>query len=359
MYKRLISCSIAAFVLFPVVLFGDTVVEEIVARVNNSIITRTQYQREQQLLKDDCDRQENQRPDQDCSQGTKDVLRGLIDRQLLLEKGKELGITAETEVVKRLDDIRKQMKLATMEDLEKAAAAQGMSFEDFKQNLKTDIITQQVIQHEVSPHINVSNEDIRRFYEKHKADMAHGEEIRLSEILISTDDAGNDETKIAAAKAKAEDILKQIRAGASFEDLAKKVSQDPSAAQGGDLGGFARGKLAKQLEDTTFAMKKGDISDVIRTRQGFVILKVTDHLQAGTPAFSEVEDRVRDAVYMQKMQPAMRDYLKKLREEAYIDIKPGYVDTGASSNQTKPVVTTAPKEGNAKELKKRKKLGVF
>jgi peptidyl-prolyl cis-trans isomerase SurA len=359
MYKRLISCSIVAFLLFPVVLFADTVVEEIVARVNNSIITRTQYQREHQLLKDDCDRQENRRPDQDCSQGTKDVLRGLIDRQLLLEKGKELGITAETEVVKRLDEIRKQMKLATMEDLEKAAAAQGMSFEDFKQNLKTDIITQQVIQREVSPHINVSNEELRRFYEKHKAELSHGEEVRLSEILISTDDAGNDETKIAAAKAKAEDVLKQIRAGASFEDLAKKESQDPSAAQGGDLGGFARGKLAKQLEDTTFAMKKGDVSDVIRTRQGFVILKVTDHIQPGTPSYAEVEDRVRDAVYMQKMQPAMRDYLKKLREEAYIDIKAGYVDTGASSNQTKPVVTTAAKEGNAKELKKRKKMGIF
>jgi peptidyl-prolyl cis-trans isomerase SurA len=287
------------------------------------------------------------------------VLRGLIDRQLLLEKGKELGITADTEVVKRLDDIRKQMKLGSMEELEKAAAAQGMSFEDFKQNLKTDIITQQVIQREVSPHINVSNDEVRRFYEKHKGELSHPEEVRLSEILISTDDAGNDEAKIAAAKAKAEDILKQIRAGASFEDLAKKESQDPSSAQGGNLGGFARGKLAKQLEDTTFAMKVGDVSDVIRTRQGFVILKVTGHFAAGTPAFKDVEDRVRDAVYMQKMQPAMRDYLKKLREQAYVDIKPGYVDTGASANQTKPVVTTAAKESNAKELKKRKKMGIF
>ncbi len=359
MYKRLISCAIAAFLLSPVLLPADTVVEEIVARVNNSIITRTQYQREDQLLKEDCQRQDTQRSEQECSQGTRDVLRGLIDRQLLLEKGKELGITADTEVIKRLDTIRKQMKLDTMEDLEKAAAAQGMSFEDFKQNLRTDIITQQVIQHEVSPHINVSNEEVRRFYEKHKAEMAHPEEIHLSEILISTDDAGNDETKIAAAKAKAEDILKQIRGGASFEDLAKKESQDPSGAQGGDLGDFPRGKLAKQLEDTTFAMKVGDVSDVIHTRQGFVILKVTGHVQAGTPTFKDVEDRVRDAVYMQKMQPAMREYLKKLREEAYIDIKPGYVDTGASANQTKPVVTTAAKEANAKELKKRKKVGIF
>ena len=359
MYKRFVSFLIAAFLLFPVVLSADTVVEEIVARVNNSIITRTQYQREQQLLKEDCERQENQRPDQDCSQGTKDVLRGLIDRQLLLEKGKELGITAETEVIKRLDDIRKQMKLSSMEDLEKAASSQGLSFEDFKQNLKTDIITQQVIQREVTPHINVSNEEVRRFYEKHKAELAHPEAVRLSQIMISTDQAGDDEQKLAVAKAKAEDLLKQIRAGANFEELAKTNSQDPSSAQGGDLGFFERGKLAKQLEDATFAMKKGDVSDVIRTRQGFVILKVTDHVQAGTPTFAESEDRAREQVYMTKMQPAMRDYLKKLREEAYIDIKPGFVDTGASSNQTKPVMTTAAKEANAKELKKRKKVGIF
>jgi peptidyl-prolyl cis-trans isomerase SurA len=106
-------------------------------------------------------------------------------------------------------------------------------------------------------------------------------------------------------------------------------------------------------------MKKGDVSDVIRTKQGFVILKVTDHPMAGTPSFAEAEPRCQEGVYMEKLQPALREYLKKLREQAFIDIKPGYVDTGASPNQTKPVVTTAAKEASAKELKKRKKLGVF
>jgi peptidyl-prolyl cis-trans isomerase SurA len=106
-------------------------------------------------------------------------------------------------------------------------------------------------------------------------------------------------------------------------------------------------------------MKKGDVSDVIRTKQGFVILKVTDHVMPGVPAFAEVEPRVQEAIYIQKLQPTLREYLKKLREEAFIDIKPGYVDTGASPNQTKPVVTTAAKETSAKELKKKKKLGVF
>jgi peptidyl-prolyl cis-trans isomerase SurA len=359
MYKRLLPLVIAALLVLPVFMSADTVVEEIVARVNNAIITRTQYQREEKQLREEAQQQDPTHADQLVSQGEKDVLRGLIDRQLLLEKGKDLGITAETEVIKRLDEIRKQMKLDSLDDLEKAAQTQGLSFEDFKQNLRTEIITQKVIQQEVAPHINVTNQEVRRFYEQHKTDLAQPERVRLSEILISTDQAGDDEQKLALDKAKAEDLLKQIRAGASFEDLAKKESQDPSSAQGGDLGFFGRGKLAKQLEDVTFAMKKDDVSDVIRTRQGFVILKVTDHLPGGVPSFAEAQDHVRDMLYMRDMQPAMRDYLKKLREDAYIKISPGYFDSGASPNQTQPVVTTAAKESNAKELKKRKKIGIF
>lgn len=357
--RKFLFVLVAAVVILPFALQADTTVEEIVARVNNQIITRSQYQHEQQQLKDECEQKDPSRTDQDCENGAKDVLRGLIDRQLLLEKGKELGITADTEIIKRLDQIRKEMKLDSLDDLEKAAAAQGVSFEDYKQNMKNEIITQEVIQKEVGPHINVGREEERKFYDQHKPEMSHGEGIRLSEILISTDDAGDDQQKLDADKAKADDLLKQIKAGASFDDLAKKYSQDPSGTQGGDLGYFERGKLAKQLEDLTFAMKKGDVSDAIRTKQGFVILKVTDHQAAGTPTFEEAEPRIQEQVYMQKMQPALRDYLKKLREESYIDIRSGYVDTGASANATKPVVTTAAKEANSKELKKKKRIGLF
>ncbi|MGA8860258.1 MAG: peptidylprolyl isomerase, partial [Candidatus Sulfotelmatobacter sp.] len=159
--------------------------------------------------------------------------------------------------------------------------------------------------------------------------------------------------------AKANDVLKQIRAGASFEDMAKKYSDGPSAAQGGDLGAFKRGTLAKELEDRTFAMKSGDVTDVIRTKQGFVILKVTNHQMAGVPSMKEVEPKIQDALYYQKLQPALRAYLTKLREDAYIDYKEGYVDSGASPNQTKPIETTTAKATDSKKLKKKKKLGVL
>ncbi|MFI5113874.1 MAG: peptidylprolyl isomerase, partial [Terriglobales bacterium] len=163
----------------------------------------------------------------------------------------------------------------------------------------------------------------------------------------------------AAARAKAEDLLDQLHKGASFEDLAKKYSDGPTAHDGGDLSSFKRGILSKDLEDRVFAMKAGDITDVVRTKQGFVILKVTEHQLAGVPSLKDVEPRIQDALYMQKLQPALRGYLTKLREDAFIDIKAGYIDTGASSKQTKPVETTA-KAVTAKNLKKKKKrLGVF
>jgi peptidyl-prolyl cis-trans isomerase SurA len=150
----------------------------------------------------------------------------------------------------------------------------------------------------------------------------------------------------------------QIRKGATFEDIAKKNSDGPTAAQGGDLGYFERGQLAKELEDKTFAMKPGEVSDAIHTKQGFVVLKVSEHHPGGLPSFKDAEPHLQDAVYMQKLQPALRAYLLKLREEAFIYYKPGFVDSGASPNETGFIETDA-KDVNAKKLKKKKKIPLF
>ena len=366
----LLACAAALPTLLP----ADTVIEEIVARVNNQIITRAEYLRSKEQLRQEAQQQDPANAEKIIADRDKDVLRDLIDQQLLLDKGKDLGITADTEVIKRLDEMRKDMHMDSMEDLEKAATSQGISYEDFKQNLKNQIITQQVIAKEVGQRMNVSKEELQQFYDDHKSQLEQPEQIRLSELLISTEKKDDKKDKgtpaaplapvdeaqqLAAAQAKADDLLAQIRKGAAFDDIAKKNSDGPTAAQGGDLGYFKRATLAKELEDKTFAMKPGEVSDVIRTKQGFVILKVTEHQQAGVPPLSDVEQKVQEAIYMQKLQPALRAYLQKLREEAYVVPSPGYVDTGASPNQTVPVETTA-KDAGAKELKKKKKkLGII
>jgi peptidyl-prolyl cis-trans isomerase SurA len=385
MTKRKFVCLCAFLAVLPVFLNADTVVEEIIARVNNSIITRSDFERSKTQLKDEAKQQDPSAPEKDFAEKEKDVLRDLIDQQLLIDKGKDLGITADTELIKKLDEMRKQMNLESLDDLEKAAQAQGVSYEDFKQNLRNQIVTQQVIGREVGGHLAISKEEEQKFYEEHKSEMEQPEQIRLSEILVSTskpssitpvndpvappsgtDGKATDITPplapavddVAAAEAKAKALKDQIQKGASFEDIAKKNSDGPTAAQGGDLQYFKRGTLSKELEDRTFAMKAGEVTDPIRTKQGWVILKVTEHQQAGIPTLKQIEPRIQDALYYQKLQPALRAYLKKLREEAFIDVRQGYNDTGASPNQTKPVETPG-KEAGAKNLKKKKKLGIF
>ena len=359
--------------LLPALSPADTVIEEIVARVNNEIISRTEYIRSRDQVKQDIQQQNPANADREFAEKEKDVLRDLIDQQLLLQKGKDLGITGDTELVKRLDEMRKQMNLGSMEELEKAAEAQGASYEDFKQNMRNQIITQKVIGQEVGQKLSMNKEEENKFYDDHRAEMEQPEQVRLSELLIApkatTKPAiGADgkpvppseaeaQAELEAAKATADSLLDQLHKGAKFADLAKKYSDGPSAKDGGDLSYFKRGTLSKELEDKVFALKAGDVTDVIRTKQGYVILQTTEHQTAGIPPFKEVEPRIQDALYMQKLQPALRAFLTTLREEAYIDIKTGYVDTGASSKQTKPV-ETADKDAGAKKLKK-KKLGVF
>jgi peptidyl-prolyl cis-trans isomerase SurA len=319
--------------------YGGTVVEDIIARVNDQIITRTDYERAMKEL-DDEGRQHGASMQQ-LSEAHKDLLRNLIDQQLWLSKGKELGINGETELVNRLNDIRKQYNLATMEDLEKAAQEQGYSYEDFKANIRNQIITQEVMRQEVGRRVSITPGEVQRYFEEHKQDYVQPENVRLSEILISTGTpapapeggAQDDPAKVAAAKAKADQIEAKLKAGGDFSQLARSSSDGPTAAQGGDLGQFRRGAMNKVLEDATFSLKSGEFTEPIRTKQGYVILKVVQHTPGGVPEFKDVEQEVEQTFYESRMMPAMRDYLTKMREDAYVEIKTGYTDTGASGNQ--------------------------
>src|SRR5258708_134095 len=383
-------CSTLIPLLFLPAIATAQVVEEIITRVNNQIITQSEFERSKDQLRDEIKQQsikdpENVKdPDKVYSEREKDILRDLVDQQLLLDKGKDLGITGDTDLIKQLDQMRKDMKLDSLEDLEKEAVKQGVSWEDFKQTQRNQIITRKVIGEEVSGHLSVTKEEEQKFYDEHKAEMEQPEYRRLSEILVApkaapapasrpastngTTDPNAaaaappaepvvDAAALSVAEAKANDLLKQIKDGAAFEDVAKKNSDGPSAADGGNLGTFERGKLAKSIEDETFALKSGEITGVIHTKQGYVILKVIEHQQAGIPPLKDALPKIQDSLYYQKLQPALRAYLTKLREDAYIKYADGYIDTGKSPNQTQPVETAAAKEADAKKLKKHKKLG--
>jgi peptidyl-prolyl cis-trans isomerase SurA len=381
MPKKLVLFA-SVLLLAAIALRADDIVDEIIARVDDQIITRSDMEKAKATTLEELKQRYPSDWQSHMAKAQGDTLRDLIDQQLLLERGKDLGITGETELVKRLNQMRQQMGLASIDDLEAEAKKQGVSYEDFKEQIRIGAVTQQVIGQEVGGKLHISNEDIQDWYNKHQKELEGPEEVGLSEIMVSTQPAKEnvenkdkqgaeqdknlpeDPAKVAEAEAKANQLLDQLKKGAKFEDLAKKSSDGPTAAQGGTLGTFKRGELAKDLEDKTFSLKAGENTGVIRTRQGFIILKVNAHRAAGIPELKDISEHIREAIYSERLEPAARVYLTKLREQAFIDIKPGYTDTGASPNQSnnKPTVLAANGEGPSrpgKPPKKKKKFLVF
>src|SRR5580658_6688573 len=194
--------------------YGGDTVEDIIARVNDQIITRSDYDRAMKEMDDEA--RQHGATMQQISEAHRDLLRNLIDQQLWLSKGKELGINGETELIQKLNEIRKQYNLETMDDLEKAAKEQGVSYEDFKANIRNGIITQEVMRDQVGRKIQFTEGEVQRWYEQHKQEYAQPESVKLSEILISTGAGGDDPAKLAEAKAKADDIEAKLHAGGDF-----------------------------------------------------------------------------------------------------------------------------------------------
>jgi peptidyl-prolyl cis-trans isomerase SurA len=329
---------------------NGAVVEDAVARINDQIITRTEYEAaEQQLLQEA--RQDNL-SQADLDDRVNNLLRDLIDEQLLLSKGKELGITGDAETIRELDDIRKKNNLPSMEALEKAAATQGVSFEDFKQHIRDQIIRQQVVRDQVGSHLNMTHTEEIAYYNAHAQEFVLPEQVHLSEILIPTPENAT-QADLDAALAKANGIAGKLRAGANFAALARTDSGGPNAAGGGDLGDWKRGTLGDVLEKATFSLPVGANTDPIRTRQGYVILHVDSHQKAGVPPLADVEGKVQEALYFQQLQPALRAYLTKARGDAYTEIAPGFVDTGAPTK--KAAIQIAYTSYKAPPLKKKVK----
>jgi len=336
------------------------VVEEIVARVNNDIITTSELDKakaqDADSARDQCQGRCTQEQLQTAvDDAQKFALRDLIDQSLLTQRGKDMDINVEPEVVKQLDQIRQQNKLKDMDELEKAVTAQNLNWEDFKSNIRNHLLTQEVIRREVGSHITIGHDEEKKYYDEHQKDFVKQEQVALSAIEVKTE--GKKESEIPELKAKAQKLHDRVRDGEEFGELAKRFSDGATAQQGGFLGVYKRGELSKELEDTVFSMKKGQMTDVIETKQGFLILKVLERYEEGLQPFEKVENEIQDRLYSERMEPALRDYLKTLREQSYVVVKPGYQDVAGGENSDIQEVSATP-EAN-KEKKGRKKYLLF
>jgi peptidyl-prolyl cis-trans isomerase SurA len=336
------------------------VIEEIVARVNNEVITRSELEHSRAGAEDDAKAECQNRctPEQlkaIVEDTQKNALRNLIDQSLLVQRGKDMSINVEPEVIKQLDQIRIENKLDSMESLEKAVESQGLNWEDFKNNIRNGILTKKVINNEVGSHISIGKDEIKKYYEEHKKDYIRPEQVVLRSIEVNT--AGKDAADAAELKKKADTALKRVKDGEDFGEIAKRYSDGATAKQGGYLGQYKRGELSPQLEDAVFKLKKNDLTDVMETKQGFLIIQVLEHYDEGQQPLEKVENEIMDKLYGERMEPALREYLKTLREESYVVIKPGYQDAAGGGNSEIQEVSATPE--TTKTKKGRKKFLVF
>ena len=329
----------------------SVVVEEVIARVNNDAITRSDLERArsemQQEAQQDCPKCLPEEINQRVAAEDKNVLRDLIDNSLLVQRGKDMGVNVETDVIKRLDEIRIQNNIASMEELETQIDKSGVSFEDFKNNIRNQMLQQEVIRHEVGSKIILDHAQVQKYYDEHKAEFVRPELVTLREIFVSTE--GKQESEIPALRKKADDLLQRVKNGEDFGELAKHFSDGSTAKQGGDLGRFEHGQLAPNIEQAVFALQRLQTTDVIPTKTGFLILQVGEHYAAGQQPEEKVDTEIQDRLYNEQLRPTLRAYLETLRVDSYVAVKPGYADTAAVPSSTIEEVPPTPDDDKKKK----------
>ena len=200
-------------------------------------------------------------------------------------------------------------------------------------------------------HISIGESDARKYYDEHKAEFVRPEQVALREIIVSTD--GKKETEIPDLRKKAETALKRVKDGEDFGEIAKRLSDGSTKEQGGFIGTFKRGELAKQLEDVVFTMKKNGLTEVLETKQGFLVMQVLEHYDEGEQSFEKVKNEIMDRLYNEKLEPAAREYLKTLREQSYVVIKPGYAELAGGGNSEIQEVSATPEASKQKKAHKK------
>jgi peptidyl-prolyl cis-trans isomerase SurA len=296
------------------------VVNRIVAVVNGEIITLFDVERESKPLLSNMT-QSYSGPD--LNKAVYDlkrrVLESMIDRKLAKKQIEKIGIKVEdSDVDKAIEQIKRDHSL-TQEQLVEQLKKEGGSLEDLRQKLREQVEQARLVDHQVRSRIVITDEQLKAYYEQNKDQFTGTNRVWLKNILIPISPEDSKET-VASKEKLAREVAEQIRAGASFEELAQKYSQGPEAAKGGDLGGIEFDDLAPYLKEAISPLQAGQTTDVIVGPYGLQIFKVEKKQSAGVRPFEEVKDEIRRNIYEQQISQKYEAWLKELRETAYIKI---------------------------------------
>ena len=310
------------------------IVDQIVARVNGDIVSQDELARFAREFSKEMQSQgaSQSQIQQEIAKRQQDALRDRIDELLLTQKGKELNINVDSDLSKYMANLQRQSGMTDPEKFHDYIRQQsGRSYEDFQSETKNQFLTREVIGHEVGRRISISDKEVEDYYNAHKQDFVRDEKVYLSEILISTQ--GKDPAAVLAAEKKAKQIAADASKGQRFSELARDDSDATTAKEGGVLGGYKKGELTQQVEDAVWKLPKGSVTQPIKIPTGFEVFRVDDHTKAGLAPLADVKPEIENQLYGPKMQPKVREYLTELRRHAFLQIKPGYLDTGAASGQ--------------------------
>jgi len=297
--------------------------DEIVARVNEEIITLTDLKKELRGLRSSL-RQENRSPElleQAFQREKQDLLRTMIQNEMLVQRAEEFGIpdSVEPEVGKILEEMRKESGIPNMEVLDQYLRQQGSSLEEYRTSLKQRLVIDAFLQQSVYSKLTLLTPEIEAYYQENIERYTEKAEVELQEILFLSE--GEDQAQL---RKKAQEVLSQLQAGASFEDLAKRLSDGPTASQGGGIGRFKRGSMAAPVEEVAFQLEEGAVSGIIETEYGLQIIKVVSQVPARERPLEEVRSEISMQLYQRKAQPELKKFFDTLIEQTYIYVTPKY-----------------------------------
>jgi parvulin-like peptidyl-prolyl isomerase len=297
-------------------------------KVNGDIITKTDL--EQKQIAALRQKNPNLRPDNDAalqkalSEVTPEVIVDAVDELLIVQRGKELGYTMSNEQFDSIvENIKKENKLEDQAQFDAALKGEGLTMADLRRQLERTMIIQRVQQSEVMSKLQVTDAELKMYYDSHKDSFTTVPQLTLRELLVAvpTSDRGVNVGVEEEARAKAEDIRKRLLAGEPFARIAADLSDSPSKANGGLVGPVTRDVLAPELQQAIEGLKAGDLTPVLRTSRGFQLIKIETMETATVKPFEEARGDIADRIANEKRRGEFSKFLENLRSQAIIDWK--------------------------------------
>jgi len=316
-FYQIVTILILVLFSLPAMAADKTPSGEKVAVINGVAITQAHYDKELKVHLDRVSRQGKQISEEQITALKKDVLDGLIEREVLYQESQKAGIKVdEQKVTDQMAGIKK--RFPDEEEFKKALASMGLTEEEVRTQIQRGLAIRGLIDQKVANSIVVTDEETKAYYDANPQFFKQPEQVKASHILIKVETTADDATK-AAARKKIEDIRKKLTDGGDFAELAKEYSEGPSAPKGGDLGYFRRGQMVKAFDDTVFSMKINEVSGLVETRFGYHLIKVYDKKPEQTLAYADVKDKIAQRLKQEKIEKGAIAYVENLKKDAKIE----------------------------------------